>query len=198
MSRECTDECGHEVPISAYTTAELQRAVRFSLDTLESNGFGRAKSFRTGGWMARQSVRDAVAAEGIVFEHSAVPTQFLQPKLGAYPVYGWLGELWQGTTPTSQPYKMPAAARELVEVPDNGALADYMTADQMVDVFHQNKAAWLAADRRKNVVVSLGFHEESAARYLPILEDALARIQAEVKAERLPLQYVTSEALTRP
>jgi hypothetical protein len=50
-SRECLDDCGHEVPISLYTTDELRKVVNFSLDTLEQNGFGRAKSFRCGGWM---------------------------------------------------------------------------------------------------------------------------------------------------
>lgn len=193
--RECVDDCGHEVPISAYATDELRKVVRFSLDTLEASGFGRARSFRTGGWMAKQSVRDAVAAEGLAYEHSAVPTTFLQPKLGLYPVYVWLSELWQGTTETSQPHRIPAAARELVEIPDNGCLADYMTADQMVDVFHANKAAWVA-DKRKNVVVSVGFHTETAAHYLPNLEGALARIYEESKAERLPLVSVTSEAIS--
>ncbi|MBS2015543.1 MAG: hypothetical protein JST00_21835 [Deltaproteobacteria bacterium] len=196
-SRECLDDCGHEVPISLYTTDELRKVVRFSLDTLESNGFGRAKSFRCGGWMAKQSVRDAIAAEGIAYEHSAVPTAFLQPKLASYPVYGWLSELWAGTTPLSQPYRVPASAngapRSLVEVPDNGALADYVSTEQMVDVFHANKAEYLR-DKRRNVVVSFGFHEETAATYLPQLEGALSRIYEEARAENLPLESVTSES----
>lgn len=193
--QQCFDDCGHEVPISLYSTDELRKVVKFSLDTLEKNGFGRAKAFRCGGWMAKQSVRDAVALEGLEQEHSAVPTQFLQPKLGGYPVYDWLSDLWAGTTPTSQPYTMPAQGHDLLEVPDNGALSDYMSADQMVDVFEQNVAAW-KADKKKKVVVSVGFHEETAATYLPILETALTKFYAEAEADRLPLKSVTSEALT--
>jgi hypothetical protein len=192
--QQCFDDCGHEVPISEYASDDLRKVVKFSLDTLESHGLGRARSFRTGGWMARQSVRDAVAAEGLVFEHSAVPTEFLQPKLGSYPVYGWLSDLWKGTTRTSQPFTLSTASQPLTEVPDNGCLADYMSADQMVDVYEANKAAWLA-DKKKNVVVSIGFHEETAATYLPALEDALGRILAEAKAERVPLVSITSDAL---
>jgi hypothetical protein len=192
--QQCFDDCGHEVPISEYASGDLRKVVKFSLDTLESHGFGRAKSFRTGGWMARQSVRDAVAAEGLTFEHSAVPVEFLKPKLGSYPVYTWLSDIWQGTTPTSQPYTIAAEAHDLVEVPDNGCLSDYMSADQMVAVYEANKAAWLT-DKKKNVVVSIGFHEETAATYLPVLEDALGRIFAEAKAERVPLRSVTSDAL---
>jgi hypothetical protein len=195
--RECIDDCGHEVPISLYTTDELRKVVKFSLDTLERNGLGRAKSFRCGGWMAKPAVRDAIAAEGLAYEHSAVPTVFLQPKLGTMPVYGWLSELWAGTTNVSQPYKIATATTPLTEVPDNGALADYVSTQQMMDVFEANKAAFLR-DRSKNVVVSVGFHEETAASYLPQLTAALTRMYDEAKAENLPFESVTSEALTVP
>lgn len=193
--RECIEDCGHEVPISLYTTDELRKVVKFSLDTLEDNGFGRAKSFRCGGWMAKTTVRDAIAAEGLTFEHSAVPTAFLRAKLGNQPVYEWLSELWQGTTDVSQPYTLATATTPLTEVPDNGALADYVSTQQMIDVFEANKAAFLR-DRRKNVVVSVGFHQETASSYLPLLEAALTRIYDEAKAENLPLESITSEALT--
>lgn len=195
--RECMDDCGHEVPISLYSTGELRKVVKFSLDALERGGFGRAKSFRCGGWMAKTSVRDAVAAEGLAYEHSAVPTKFLEPKLGTRPVYGWLSELWQGTSEVSQPYTLATATTPLTEVPDNGALADYVSTQQMVDVFEANKAVFLR-DRRKNVVVSVGFHEETAATYVPQLEAALARMFEEAEAENLPFESVTSEALSVP
>ncbi len=194
---ECASDCGHEVPISLYTTEELRKVVRFSRDTLADNGFGQASSFRCGAWMTKTTVRDAIAAEGMTHEHSAVPTVFLQPKLANVPLYGWLSELWEGTTSASQPYLMPTSSASLVEVPDNGALADYVTADDMVGTFETNKTAYLA-NRRRNTVVSIGFHQETAARYLPELEAALERIYATATAERLPLESVTSEAIARP
>ncbi len=190
-------DCGHEVPISLYTSEELRKVVKFSLDTLEGHGFGRAKSFRCGGWMAKPNVRDAIAAEGLKYEHSAVPTAFLEPKLGTSPIYSWLEELWQGTTNVSQPYAIATTTAPLTEVPDNGALADYVSTQQMMDTFEANKAVYLA-DRSKNVVVSVGFHEETAATYLPQLEAALQRMYDEAKAARIPFESVTSEALSAP
>jgi len=194
---ECIYDCGHEVPISLYSASELRKVVRFSLDTLEERGFGRAKSFRCGGWMAKDSVREAVAAEGLLYEESAVPTEFLAPKLRNTPIYDWLGELWAGTTQTTQPYKLATAEGDLVEVPDNGALADYVSADQMVATFEANKAEWLR-DRRKNVVVSIGFHHETAAQYLPQLETAIERMYEIAKRERIPFESVTTDAVAAP
>lgn len=194
---ECVYDCGHEVPISLYSADELRKVVRFSLDTLEAQGLGRARSFRCGGWMAKDTVREAVAAEGLVFEESAVPTSFLKAQLGGRPIYTWLDELWRGTVETSQPYTLPTAAGDLVEVPDNGALADYASAEQMVATFEANKAAYLR-DRSKNVVVSVGFHHETAAQHVPKLEAALARMYAIAKAENVPFVSITTDGIDLP
>jgi hypothetical protein len=185
------------VPISLYTAPELRKVVKFSLDKLEEQGFGRAKSFRCGGWMAKDTVREAVAAEGLLYEESAVPTVFLKPLLQGRPIYDWLGELWSDTNETSQPYTMTTPAGDLVEVPDNGALADYVSADQMVATFQANKAAFLR-DGSKNVVFSIGFHQETAAQYLPRIEAALERVQEIVKRENVPFESVTTEAIAAP
>ena len=194
-SRECLDDCGHEVPISLYTSAELRHVVKFSLDTLESNGFGRAKSFRCGGWIAKQPVRDAIAAEGLVYEHSEVPVTFLQPKLGKLPLFTWLSEVWPDATPLSQPHLLPTSTTPLTEIPDNGALSDYVVAQQMIDVFEQNKAEFLKT-RTQSRVVSIGFHQETAATFLPQLTQALDRIVAEVAEEKLPFESATSAGLS--
>ena len=194
-SRECLDDCGHEVPISLYSSAELRHVVKFSLDTLEANGFGRAKSFRCGGWIAKPSVRDAITAEGLKYEHSEVPVAFLKPKLGTLPLFTWLSEVWPDATPLSQPHVLPTATGSLVEVPDNGALSDYVVAQQMVDVFDQNKAEFLKT-RLQSQVVSIGFHQETAAKFLPELTQALDKILAEVAAENLPFESATSAGLS--
>jgi hypothetical protein len=194
---DCFEDCGQEVPISLYSTDELRKVVRFSLETLERNGLGRAKSFRCGGWMARQDVRDAVGSEGLLYEHSAVPPALLKAGLGTIALYGWLTELWPNITDVSQPFALPTAGGSMTEIPDNGALANYMTAQQMVDVFEKNKALFLQ-DPSRNVVVSMGFHEENAARDLPKFEEALARIFATASAHGLPLESATSRDIPAP
>lgn len=195
---ECVEDCGHEVPISLYSTDELRKVVRFSKDTLAEQGLGGAQmtSFRCGGWMAKDSVREAIAAEGFKYDESAVPTDFLAPKLQSYELHDWLEDLWRGTTQTSQPSRMPTAAGALVEVPDNGALADYVTGDQMFATYRANATAFEMGRRSKNTVVSIGFHQETAAQYLPELERALAKIYEDVERNRLPLESVTTTAVT--
>ena len=194
LSNDCAFDCGHEVPISAYDEPELEKVVSFSLTTLQQNGFGRAKSFRAGGWMAKENVRQALVVNGIVWDSSAVPQPFLAGELQGLPVLSWLGELWSNTSAASQPYKISTPAGILNEVPDNGALADYMTSDEMLGVFQQAKARYLQ-NRSQVQVVSIGFHQETAARYLPRVQDALTRILVIAKAEKIPVSTVTTADL---
>lgn len=191
---DCAVDCGHDVPINLYTAEELEKVVTFSVDTLEANGFGRARSFRCGGWVASQSVRDGIAAGGIRWDHSEVPTTFLVEEIGSAPLYRTLQGIWPDTTALAEPHVLDVASGTLGEIPDNGALADYVTPDEMLQVFEANKAKFLA-DRTKNVVVSIGFHQETAARYVPRVAEALRRIHEEAERERLPLDSVTSDDL---
>ena len=47
----------------------------------------------------------------------------------------------------------------LIQVPNNGCLADYVTADQMVATYEE-----LVAQVPSAAVLSLGFHQETAAK----------------------------------
>lgn len=190
----CSFDCGHEVPISLYNTAELQRVMRTSKTTLAANGFPLAKSFRAGGWMASPSVREALTAEGFTVDSSAANVPFLADELVGLPVVGWLRNLWGSIGTTSQPYTISTRAGALKEIPDNGALADYVTSAEMVSVFQAHKARWKSAPTR-NTVMSIGFHQETAKNYLPRVTSAIREINRIAAAEKIPVAFVTTTAV---
>jgi hypothetical protein len=164
---DCDFDCGHEVAISAYTANELSKVIAFSVATLERNGFGHATSFRAGGWLAGTTVRSALTTQGFKYEHSSVPSTFLAGELAGLPLLSMVRSLWPTTTRSSQPYKLGA----LTEVPDNGALADYVTSSEMLTVV--DAAIATAKSTGTTRVVSIGFHQETAADYLPRVRGAL-------------------------
>lgn len=69
------------------------------------------------------------------------------------------------TVANSPPANSPLVDRTLYEIPDNAALADYVVAEQMLEVIKGNLN--LAKQSGKPKIVVLGFHEESAEEYLP-------------------------------
>jgi hypothetical protein len=190
----CSFDCGHEVPISSYNTAELQKVIRTSTETLKANGFAMSPSFRAGGWMASASVREALTAEGYRVDSSAANVPLLADELVGLPVVGWLRSLWGSTTSTTQPYTFSTRAGALKEIPDNGALADYVTASEMVTVFQAHKARWKARPSA-NTVMSIGFHLETAQRYLPRVQGAITEIKRIAAAEKIPVAFVTTAAV---
>lgn len=189
LTNDCNSDCGHEVPISAYTEAELRKVIAFSSAKLAASGFTRPISFRAGGWMAAPHVRTALVKENFIYDHSAVPSKYLQGEIGTLPVWDWVDDLWKGTSETSQPKALP---EDLMEIPDNGALSDYMRADEMVSVYRSLRSQALSG---KRPVLSVGFHQETADRFLPILTAALTSIQAEATKDGIAVESVTSTAV---
>ena len=170
------DMTGHSVPLSAFSEEEVRRVVAFSCGTLEQHGFDRPSAFRAGGWHAGSSVLNALAAEGFAVDSSEVPHDWLPRN------FGDVEDLWPNATRVSQPYRVRGG---LVEVPDNGCLADYVTSDQMVETFEEV----LQSQSGKPVVLSLGFHQETAAKFLPRLRSALLEMELRAATRGVPMRY---------
>jgi hypothetical protein len=184
---DCKSDCGHEVPISLYTATELEKVMAFSVETLSSHGLGHATSFRAGGWLAGDTVRAALSEEGFAYDHSSVPPGFLANELRGEPLLDWVRGLWTGTTASMQPYRLGA----LTEIPDNGALADYVTSREMLTVV-DGAIATLKKTPGADRVVSIGFHQETATDYLPRVAGALDGIAQRVASGKVTVRYVTS------
>lgn len=189
-------DAGHNIDIGSYSTAQLRKVIAFSINTLEKNGFGRAKSFRSGGWMSRRSVLEALTAEGIVRDASDVATKhFIDDPWHNSPLFRWLSQqLWPNTTFASQPYYMETAHGPLLQIPDNGALADYVTGQEMLRVY-QACLDYKKAHPEQHVTMSFGFHTESATRFLGRVREGLKLIYAQAKRDKINVVARTSADL---
>lgn len=185
----CENDCGHDIPISAYTLEEIRKIIQTSHKILAQNGFGKATSFRAGGWMASPRVLKALSLEGITLDASSVPKIFLERSQPV--ITSWISEIWPNTKTTSQPYEIKLLENKILEFPNNGCLADYMTGDMMFKVFKQNVKLW-KRDTKRDIFVSLGFHQETAFRYLDRLRIALKLIDVYIKENKIPMTYLTN------
>lgn len=183
---------GHEVEIAAYSAAELERILTFSKETLrERGGFEIGASFRAGGWVAPPHVLEGVAAAGFGVDTSAVPPSWHE-ELSGLALRGRIQQLWGQVRPTTQPYRVQTPKGVVIEMPDTGALADYVTAREMTT--HVREA--LTRQRLRpagEVYVHLGFHLETAARYLPRLAEALSALRGDADP-RLALETLEQSA----
>lgn len=193
LTTSCAHDCGHDVSIAAYTASELSKVIGFSVNTLENYGFGRARSFRAGGWLAGPTVLEALAEQKFSFDHSAAPAATLALRMRPlrWPLVDMLSEMWPRTTSTSQPFVIESSPGELTEIPDNGVLADWVDVDQMTRVV-DHAAEVLNRSPSTDQVVSIGFHQETASQYLPRLNAVLDHVEG-LARDGVPVHFVNSK-----
>jgi hypothetical protein len=178
--------------LTGYTNAELRKIIAHSIEILQKQGFNRPKSFRAGGWQADDNVLDALAAEGFTLDSSATYADFLLPEWGKYKLHKMVKDLWKQTKPTSQPYiYQTSSGLKILELPNNSCLSDYMTGAEMLKVFQSN-AQILKKNPKKNVYLSIGFHQETAAEFLPNLREAIRLIRNYSKRNKIPIEFVVA------
>lgn len=159
------DATGYTVYLGAYDEAETGTMLERAIEIFDEHGLGRPTSFRAGGWSSEIHTLRALAAQGFVAETSAMACERLEEWRG-YPgatIYEWNCEHWSTITETSQPYypnesdvlSDAAPWLEILEVPDNGLLVDYVTAEEMIEMFGANWPGG-ALDAPRSFVI--GYH----------------------------------------
>jgi len=175
-------DVGYDVDISAYSTDELQNIISNSKTILERQGLPVGNSFRAGAWLAASNVLEAARREGFLVDSSAVGfDQMVGDKkmIGKTDLYrdkpfaGMLRVLWPGISNESQPFVLKTPAGPILEMPDTGGMADYVTVEEMVDHV-DNAVQQLDSDDR---YVHLGFHQETAARNAAKVIAVITQIQ---------------------
>lgn len=199
LNTEKLGDFGYTVDIGAYEIEELQKVIAFSVKTLEDEGLGRAVSFRSGAWLGRNSVLIALAREGFLRDSSAVATVHFDDEFFTDSVwYQWLNDLWPNMEPDSQPFiktlQDEKEARTILEIPDNGALADYVRASQMVQVY-ERCLAYKRMHPGEHVTMNFGFHDVNAFRYLERVTEGIRLIQARAKQDNIKIVPVTTETM---
>lgn len=187
---KCDPDCGHDVNMASYTEAELQKIIQFSVKTLTKHGFDKPKSFRAGAWQADNRVFRALVAEGITLDSSATFAGYLKERWGKSLLYPVTAKIWPQITPTSQPHWIDlGAGRRILELPNNGCLADYVDGAQIFKTFQDNVALW-KQNPAQDIYVSIGFHQETAQKFMPHLRDGIDQIKRYAEQEKIPLSFV--------
>lgn len=159
------DTTGYTVVLSAYTQEETEKMLDRGLAIFSEHGLGVPTGFRCGGWTAQIPTMKALASRGFVAEGSAANWRRMEEWEG-YPgaiLYDWNKEHWITINDTSQPYypsesdilESTPPTVPVLEVPDNGLLVDYVTGQEMIEVFQKN---WDGSSLETPRVVSIGYH----------------------------------------
>ncbi len=166
-------ELGFDIELGAYSTEAVLAMVQASLKIFQQAGLRPSKTFRAGGWNAPPPVLEAVRRAGLLIDSSA-------SHAGWYEEVAHLGlqrriqQIWPKIDVHTQPFEIPTPAGPIIEAPLTGGMADYVTAEQMLN--HIREARAHARRRGAMQIAQLGFHQENAADHISRLEDALSAV----------------------
>jgi hypothetical protein len=159
------DTTGYTVRLGAYTRDEWDQMFAYVDQLWDAHGMGKPTAFRAGGWTLEISTIQALHDSGYVVDGS--PNNWARMEewnMPPYELYPWNMMQWSTIDDTSQPYyatdmniqgDTPGTPIGVLELPDNGILVDYVTAQEMEDIFHENwDGKALAAPKQ----LSIGFH----------------------------------------
>ena len=143
-----TDETGYTVELCSYSLEESEILFAEAKALFEANGLGTPTSFRAGGWTAQIHTLEALANQGFLVDSSAANWARLEEWEGLTDagLYEWNQENWASIDDTSQPYypsqadilSSEAPVLSILELPDNGALVDYVDAYEIIEMFEAN------------------------------------------------------------
>jgi hypothetical protein len=183
IDENCSDgkECGHTVSLEyAYSQPELSQLIKCSQEILANQGFGEAKSFRAGGWQLGTKLAQALTENNITLDSSRTDGKVLIPQWGENSnLVQMVLKLHPTASSVDQPFELLPG---LMELPNNGCLADYTPASTLLKIFKEN----VKAGKRYFVT---GFHLETADAYLPQLEKGLAEIKKYALENKIQINW---------
>ena len=180
---DCTEmSCGYSVSLEyAYSQQELTRLVSCSSELLAANGFNRPRHFRAGAWQLGPKLQAALEANRFIWDSSYIDANLLTRHWRRdSPLFRMLKELHPQSTSLEQPF---ALGVELMEYPNNAALADYTNTRELLHLFEQLLVA-------QQPVMVLGFHQESAADFLIHLERAIPHMEKLARQKNVRIEWM--------
>jgi len=200
------DSTGYTVISAAYTEEQYTILLQAADALFTEHGFDKPTAFRAGAWTSDVSTLKAQVNAGYTVNSDAWNWQRMEEWIGQGNgvFYEWVEEHWWAIDDSSQPYypsdEDPSIAGEpalpILEVPMNGAMADYATADEMIEIFG---TTWPGGALDAPAVYVVGYHPGSLDNiFFNRIDDALDNVdQFLISNDAGPALYTTISSLTQ-
>ena len=166
-----TDDTGYTIKLSAYSREDMGKLLDHANTLFEQNGLNRTRTFRAGGWTASLATVQALADKGFIADTSALNWARIEEWKDVQngELYRWNMSNWGPIDDTSQPYwpsennvlTSDPPTLSILEVPDNGAMIDYVTLEEMNGLFDAN---WDKNVLQAPKTLMMGFHPANGFR----------------------------------
>lgn len=172
-------DLGFDTDLDVYSVVELRAMIRTSRTLLEQTTLPISRAFRAGGYLGTPKVLQAIYEEGYIIDSSATDYRQLDEQKGTFPER--IHELWPTVDDRTPPYWTQAGVGKIFELPIT-AIADYADEREIAALL-EGALARLAAEPDRDIVVVLGFHQETAHEFGNRLVGAMAKVRGRADVE---------------
>jgi len=200
------DATGYTVVTASYTEDEYTTLLLHADALFEANGLDKPLSYRAGAWTADLSTLRALVRANYTVDSDAYNWARMEEWIGVGNggFYEWVSTNWSSIGDTSQPY-FPSSSDVLVDtsptlpllqIPLNGAMADYVTGEEMMDILDAN---WDGGALAAPTTFVIGYHPPNyGTAYHPRMVLALEYADSlRASQDQGPVVYATFEEMTR-
>lgn len=166
------DLTGYTIGLWAYGDTDFRTLLESADQLFMDSGLGKPVTFRAGGWTATIDTLRALAATGYIADTSAnnwarMEEWIPNPPLSTGILYAWNMENWATINDTSQPYypndtdvlSSEDPTLSILQVPDNAIMVDYVSVEEMTDIFEQN---WDGTPLAVPTTYMMGWHPSAS------------------------------------
>jgi hypothetical protein len=159
------DTSGYTVELASYGHDDALTLLHEADTLLAAHQLGKPITFRAGAWTASIDTLRALADDGFTADTSALDWAKVEEwmTVGNHELWNWNMTHWSSIGETSQPYypnqtdilSTDTPALPILEVPDNGAMVDYVSTQEMTDILSHD---WPGGALAAPTTVVYGFH----------------------------------------
>ncbi len=186
-AKHCEPDCGREVPLTSYTSADIDKLIKTSIEQFAAAGLSRPRTVQLAGWLSSDAILEALARNEFTTDFSAIPPSVVKSRLHRYPIFSWLMTRWQTITPQTPARSVETSAGKIVQGVATTAAMEFTTPKQLVDIVTE-------ADQSgslRNQVIFVNINQETAAEHLPRWRATMMALQSYADANKLKLKFLT-------
>ncbi len=190
---------GYETGCYRYDRQQFRALLLVADSIFDRYDIDKPVSFRAGGWTADTHTIAALAEAGYLVDASGCNMDRCEELEGSW-LGDWLTNRWPAITDTTQPYYPPegypgSPNEAVLEIPNNGALIDYVDSTEMVEIF---ESIWDGGPLISPLVFSIGYHPDTWHAYHKRLKGILTYLESHLaKRGKGPVVYATSKEIAR-
>jgi hypothetical protein len=125
VKKDCK-QCGSEIPLSNYTSSELDKIIEFSVESVEGLGFGTPSTSFVAGWDTSPEVLSALARNNIKIDFSMISPYRVSATIKYENLYQQLLDKWGYQENILAPQASVFDGDSIFQIPNNFASPGFM------------------------------------------------------------------------